>query len=396
MAVNKRSPYFLALYSSMEKNLASIYIHIPYCKTKCNYCDFYSIINKSTENKFVEAILNEISLQQNFFLSGTQVSTVYFGGGTPSYIERSHIEKILNHITQIFSLTPQTEITLEANPDDLSFIALADYKRMGFNRISMGIQSLIPEQLRFMQRRHTVEQAKESVFDAIKAGFEHISIDLIYGLPDMKISEWQESLNTALQWPVNHFSAYHLTVEEGTLLHKQVKSGLISTISDDLSYQQFEMLMDLAEKHGFEQYEISNFARNKNYSKHNSAYWKQKPYLGLGPSAHSYNLIKRCWNPKKLNTYIKQLSANMLTYECEELSASDKFNDMIITSLRTSDGIALQQLFSIFNPGAKWMRVLEKMVAEGWILCQNNHYKLSRKGIHLSDNLMASLMIVND
>jgi oxygen-independent coproporphyrinogen-3 oxidase len=380
----------------MENNLAGIYIHIPYCKTKCNYCDFYSVINKSNEKQFLQAILNEILLQQHFFLPGTKLSSIYFGGGTPSFIEKNHIENILSQIHQVFAVVPNAEITLEANPDDLSFDSLSDYKRMGFNRLSMGVQSLIPDQLRFMQRRHTVQQAQESVNSALKVGFDNISIDLIYGLPELKISEWEASLNSAMQWPVSHLSAYHLTVEEGTLLHKQVKSGLISVISDELSYQQFEILMDLASKHGFEQYEISNFARNSKYSQHNSAYWHQKPYLGLGPSAHSYNLDKRCWNPPNLNTYIKKLIADILTFECEELSILDKFNDMIITSLRTSHGLSLEPLFSIFNPGTKWLEKLQKMVAEGWIINEKEHYRLSRKGIHLGDNLMANLMIVND
>ena len=375
---------------------AGIYIHIPYCKTKCNYCDFYSVVNNDNEKDFIDALLAEIDLRKNFFEQDAQINTIYFGGGTPSFIKSENIAKILNKIQQSYAINAQAEITLEANPDDLTNNSLIKYKAMGFNRLSIGVQSLLPEQLRFMQRRHNVEQAIDAVNMAVRNKFDNISVDLIYGLPDMQLNQWEDTLNTVMQWPVQHLSAYHLTIEEGTKLHKQVQKAQIKEISDDKSFQQFESLMDISAQHGFEQYEISNFARNKLYSKHNSAYWQQKAYLGLGPSAHSFSKDKRYWNHSSLIKYIDNLQKNKLFYAFEILSPTDKFNDMIITALRTSKGLNIDELHSYYKPKEHWNIILNKYIEKGFIIQKNTNFSLSRKGIHLADSIMADLMIIKE
>ena len=374
--------------------MSGIYIHIPYCKTKCNYCDFYSITNKSTEQKFVQALLKEIELKKPFFKQDKTVETIYFGGGTPSFILPENIEKILVALHHNFAIDLEPEITLEANPDDLTLEKLQNYKSMGFNRISMGVQSLLPEQLRFMQRRHSVEQARQAVKDVFAAGFSNMSIDLIYGLPHMQLSDWEKSLKEALSWETNHLSAYHLTVEENTPLYRLVKSNQVKTIDDELSYRQFEMLMDISSEYGFEQYEISNFARNKAYSRHNTSYWQDIEYLGLGPSAHSYNGLQRCANVANIRRYINNIKTNSPFYECEKLSELDKFNDQIITQLRTMKGIDKTILNNAPIQQKNLNKLVNKYINTGFLEENSSHVKLSRKGIHLADSIMADLILV--
>ncbi len=377
-----------------KQTMAGIYIHIPYCKTKCNYCDFYSIVNKQNENEFIAALLKEINLQKDFFRANTPIETIYFGGGTPSFIKSKNLIRILHRIYETFAVSDTAEITMEANPDDLDSKKLRFYQHSGFNRLSIGVQSILPEQLQFMQRRHTVKQSIDAVSNARKAGFENISVDLIYGLPKMSIQEWENSLDEVFKWSIQHISAYHLTVEEGTPLHKKLLKGEIKEIKDDLSFRQFESLMDKTAEAGFEQYEISNFTQKGLYSRHNTSYWQNEPYLGLGPAAHSYDLQSRYWNFRQLKNYIDKLNHGELAQDCEHLSILDHFNEQILTSLRTVKGISTESLFSLPEHKKELQAVLRNHLAKQNLEQKGDYIKLSRKGIHIADLIMSDLMIV--
>ena len=374
--------------------MAGIYIHIPYCKTKCNYCDFYSIVNKSTETDFTAAVKKEMKVKKDFLPRGETIETIYFGGGTPSFIETENLRQILNAVYRQFSVSEDTEITMEVNPDDINRAKAQNFRQLGVNRISMGVQSFLPEQLRFMQRRHSVQQAFDAIDTILQAGISNMSIDLIYGLPQMSLQEWENSLDKALQLPVHHLSVYHLTVEPGTLLHRQVKSGQVEVIDDELSYSQFELLMNKTAQYGFEHYEISNFAREGHYSLHNTSYWQNKPYLGLGPSAHSYNLEKRCFNVANVHRYISGIFENKAFYECEILSDWDKFNEKIITHLRMRRGISEKDLLSLPGYAAAIDKTVSQYEKNGYLERKNGRVCLSRKGIHIADRIMTDLMVV--
>lgn len=268
--------------------MAGIYIHIPFCRQKCYYCDFYKTVNTSLTQKFLSGLKEEAKIRKNYLQNET-VETIYFGGGTPSVLTPGELGDILNHISKFYELDNQLETTFEANPDDLTPEYLAAIKAAGVNRLSIGIQAFQDVHLKKMNRRHNAEQAEEVVKNAVKAGINNISVDLIYGLPDLSEAQWKESLDRVFRLPVQHLSAYHLTYHEGTAFYTWLKKGTLKELSENDSVNQFNMLLDAAEKAGFEQYEISNFACDQRYSKHNTAYWLGKKYLGLGPSAHSYD-----------------------------------------------------------------------------------------------------------
>ena len=311
--------------------MAGIYIHVPFCKSKCAYCDFYSIANTKLTDVFVDAILKEIDLQKHY-LGNEIVKTIYFGGGTPSILKVKQIEKILNKIHKEFNTDKNNEITLEANPDDLSKDYLKLIRNSGVNRLSIGIQSFSDSDLQLMKRKHTVNQSVSSVKCAQDIGFNNISIDLIYGLPDLTLEKWGENINKALNLKIQHISAYHLTIEPNTLFHKYYKNEKLNLPSEDESLDQFKLLKEKTAEKGFLQYEISNFAVDGFISLHNTNYWMGVRYLGLGPSAHSYNLSSRQWNIQNLHVYLDEILQGKLAYEVENLTETEKYNDFVITS----------------------------------------------------------------
>ncbi len=268
--------------------MAGIYIHIPFCRQKCYYCDFYKTVNTSLTVKFLPALESEIILRKGYLESET-IETIYFGGGTPSVLTESELADILQTLHQQYSISCDAEITFEANPDDLSIEYLQGLKRTGVNRLSIGIQSFQDTFLKKMNRRHTAMQAVEAIENAANLGFDNISVDLIYGLPGLSSTAWKKDLKQVFKLPVQHLSAYHLTYHEGTAFYTWLKKGALKELKEAQSVSQFEILVEQAEKNGFEQYEISNFAKDRLYSKHNSSYWLGTKYLGLGPSAHSFN-----------------------------------------------------------------------------------------------------------
>lgn len=375
--------------------MAGIYLHIPFCRKRCHYCDFYKTTVTGKIPRFLKALHREIGLQQDY-LKGEPVKTIYMGGGTPSLLDGNDIEFLISEIKMVFRVDPDVDITLEANPDDIAPSKLAGWAHAGINRLSIGIQSFHNPHLQAMNRRHSAQQALDAVHQAEKAGFKDISIDLIYGLPGMSLPEWERNLDIALSLPVSHISAYHLTYHEGTPFFDWLQKGTLMETPEEESVEQFRLLMKKTANGGFEQYEISNFARNKAYSKHNCGYWSGEKYLGLGPSAHSFNGCSRQWNVASLHDYLKALEMGMIPFEAEKLSATDRLNDYIITRLRTRWGIFWAALRAEFGEAAaaEVLASANPFLEEGTLVEKEGALCLSPAGIMVSDRIMAALMIV--
>ncbi|MSQ78931.1 MAG: radical SAM family heme chaperone HemW [Flavobacteriaceae bacterium] len=362
--------------------MAGLYIHVPFCRQRCHYCDFYFTTNRQLTTDFVAALCREIAERKDE-LGGEKIETIYFGGGTPSVLGRLELDTIFETITRHFQLSPNTEITLEANPDDLSREYIFDLQKTPVSRLSIGVQSFVENDLKWMNRAHSAAQSLDCVRLASDAGISNLSIDLIYGLPDMDNIHWQSNLDILGGLPVQHFSAYCLTVEPKTPLSKLIKDGKSKAPDESAASAHFDQLMDWAAGKGFEQYEISNFAKDGHYSRHNSAYWKGISYLGLGPSAHSFVHGERKANRAKLAQYIcgERLS------ETENLSPANRFNEYILTSLRTMWGVELETLREKFSE-SYFLQATQKLTtleASGFILPNQGRISLSRKGKHFAD-----------
>lgn len=373
--------------------MAGIYFHIPFCKQRCTYCDFYKSTKTDFIIDFVKAVKLELWLRRDY-LGDQQIETIYFGGGTPSLLSPKQIEGLLNACKGLFSVNHDAEITLEANPDDLNSEYLFGIKNAGINRLSIGIQSFSDSDLQFMGRRHNSAQAIKAVADAQEAGFDNISVDLIYGIPNMPFEQWQANLQKVFNLKVQHLSAYHLTYHKGTKLWKALRHNEIAEIDEDESVKQFTELVTQTKEHGFVQYEISNFAKNGLISKHNTSYWQQSKYLGLGPSAHSYNQISRQWNISSVKLYLDAINKRQIPAETEVLSLNDCYNDYIITSLRTVWGIdtdIVERDFGVIL-FSELLEKSKKYIQSGHLLHTNNIIKLEQKGIFISDAIMADLM----
>ncbi len=374
--------------------MAGIYIHIPYCRKLCHYCNFHRTLLNENINVFLKSLLKEIELRKNY-LGNDIVETIYFGGGTPSILDIPEINLIISTIRNNFKIYDNPEITLEANPDDLRRNYLQELiDNTLINRLSIGIQSFYDDDLKLLNRRHNSLQATESVAYSQEAGFSNISIDLIYGLPGMTTGGWKSNLQQAFKLNVQHISAYHLTFEPGTEFYRLLNKGILSRQSDDESLKQFNLLTDLAQKNKFIHYEISNFAIKDYYSIHNTNYWKQKKYLGIGPSAHSYNYISRQWNIADNSKYIEGISKGIPYTEKEKLDTAMKYNDYILTSLRTmwgADLVYIENTFgAIFSDHAAGKSM--KFIDGGNITKDANVLKLTEKGKFISDYIISELM----
>lgn len=324
-----------------------LYIHIPFCKQACSYCDFHFATSLVYRQEMVNAIIKEI--EQRASEITTPLTSIYFGGGTPSILEKHQLEAIFSAIGNHFQLSHEVEITLEANPDDLSLEHLQFLKTLGINRLSIGIQSFREADLRFMNRAHSSLEALDCVGLATRVGFERISIDLIYGTPGLSNSDWENQLRTAIDLPVNHLSCYALTVEPNTPLAKQIRLGKLPTTDDEQTAQQFTILQELAPQLGFNHYEISNLSRGNSIAIHNSGYWSGKPYIGIGPSAHSFNGNTRRMNVPNNVKYIEGLKSGDCPNEIELIDKNTRYNELILTGLRTSKGILLSELNALGN-----------------------------------------------
>lgn len=328
--------------------MSGIYIHIPFCKQSCHYCNFHFSTNTAYKEKLISCILKEIELQKNY-LEGETLQSIYFGGGTPSLLNVNEIENILEAIQKNFKVLKNVEITLEANPDDLKKEKINQLAKTPVNRLSIGVQSFFDNDLIWMNRAHKASESLASIKMAQDAGFKNITIDLIYGIPGLTNDNWKKNLETSLSLNINHISSYALTVEPKTALYTFIEQGKYLNVNDEQSSEQFEILINTLEANNFEQYEISNFAKGKNYSIHNSNYWKNKKYLGIGPSAHSYNSNSRSWNVSSNQLYIKSIEANKINSETEVLTIQNRFNEYVMTGLRTMWGCNLNYIEKEFG-----------------------------------------------
>lgn len=373
--------------------MAGLYIHIPFCAKRCLYCDFFSNTDMRYKEAYIRAIIEEMK-QRQLYIEGEPIETIYFGGGTPSQLTAADFELIFETIYQLFDTTSCQEITLEANPDDMTADYIKSIRTLPFNRISMGVQSFQEKDLRFLNRRHNSQQAKQAVALCQEQGITNISIDLIYGLPGQTLEEWESNLEEAIRLQIPHISAYHLIYEEGTALYKLLEAGKITPVEEELSVTLFSTLIDRLTEAGYLHYEISNFARPGCFSQHNSSYWTGKPYLGIGPSAHSYNGHSRQWNVSSLPLYIKGINEQSPEIEIEELDIHTRYNDFIITGLRTMWGIRLNEVRSKFGEEKETYlkQQAKSYLQKRLLLQQHDTLTLSKEGIFISDGIMSDLL----
>ena len=376
--------------------MAGIYIHIPFCKRRCIYCDFFSTTQSEKKSAYVRALCRELEMRQDY-VGGEEIETIYLGGGTPSQLTEEELKAIFASIYHIYKVKEDAEITLEANPDDLTPEYVAMLRQLPVNRISMGIQTFQEETLKLLHRRHTATQAIEAFRRCREAGFQNISIDLMYGLPGETLETWKEDLRQAINLRPEHISAYHLIYEEDTALWKLREQHQVEEADEDLSVSLFETLIDRLKEAGYQHYEISNFCLSGMHSRHNSSYWTGKKYLGCGPSAHSFNGVSRQWNVASLEGYIKGVEEGVLDYEVEELDLYTRYNDYVLTSIRTCWGMSLSKLRSEFGEELYryCMRMAKPHEDQGVLENREGVLKLTRKGIFVSDGIMSDLMWVN-
>ena len=375
--------------------MAGIYIHIPFCKQACYYCDFHFSASLKFKKEMLEALEKEMLLRKSE-LKNEQIETIYLGGGTPSILSVAEIQTLLKAVYDNFEVVENPEITIEANPDDLSEEKIIQFSKTKINRLSIGIQSFFEDDLRFMNRAHTAEESKKCLETALKY-FDNITIDLIYGVPNMEKEKWLKNLETAFEFGISHISSYALTVEEKTALHSFIKKGKVKPLDDNLASDHFRMLVNETKKHGFVQYEISNFGKPDYFSKHNTSYWLGKKYLGIGPSAHSFDGTNRAWNVSNNSKYIKALTSNEIPLEVETLTENDRFNEKIMTGLRTIWGVDLLKIkkefgLTYYNQLLKNAKVL--IQNEQLIIENNKTLLVTEKGKFFADGIASELFVV--
>ncbi len=397
--------------------MSGIYIHIPFCKQACHYCDFHFSTSMGKREAMVLALQKELSLRKDEFKDEV-VETIYFGGGTPSVLTSEEINSIIQTVYTHYQVAEHPEITLEANPDDLASATLSqrevnersrkmvversrnhvfeDYKKAGINRLSIGIQSFFEEDLKLMNRAHNAQEAEDCIREA-KQYFDNISIDLIYGIPDMTNERWIQNIEKALSFGVPHISSYALTVEPKTALASFIKKGIIKNVDDAAAQEHFNILLDKMEEAGFESYEISNFGKPGFFSKNNTAYWQQKKYIGIGPSAHSFDGERRGWNINNNPKYIKAIENNELPSEVEVLSKTDQYNEYVMTGLRTIWGVSLDRIQDDFGEEfhSYILKQADKYLKEHLLVVANNTLKATKKGRFLADGIAADLFMLN-
>ena len=328
--------------------MSGLYLHTPFCKSKCVYCGFYSTVNQKDVERYVDVLEKEIVLRKDE-TAGETIQTIYFGGGTPSLLQPIQLQHILNNIHRHYVVNPNAEITIEANPEQLSLEYCKSLKTLGFNRLSIGVQSFQDDILQFLGRKHTAQEALNAIENAHAAGFNNLSIDLIYGVNERDNTQWKKELETAFALPIRHFSAYALTVEVNSLLYRRIRQHRDVEPDEDLASVQYEILTEAVAKSRFSQYEISNFAVKGRESRHNSAYWQRISYLGIGASAHSFDGVHRSWNAPTLSGYFTQIEQRKPFHERETLTDIDKYNEFLLLRLRTAAGIDLQEMSQLFG-----------------------------------------------
>ncbi|WP_214072148.1 radical SAM family heme chaperone HemW [Mucilaginibacter sp. dw_454] len=371
--------------------MAGIYLHIPFCKQACHYCDFHFSTSLKYKDELLQALVKELQLQKHY-LQGQTIETIYFGGGTPSVLSAEEINLLLDTITGLHTVSADAEITLEANPDDLDKAKLQALRQTPVNRFSIGIQSFFDDDLQWMNRVHRAQEAEASVMRAQDSGFENITVDLIYGYPLLTDTKWKHNLNKVFELNVPHVSAYSMTVEPQTALASFIRSKKQPAMNEQQSAGQFTYLMDAMQTQDFEHYEISNFCKPGHYSRHNSNYWRGVSYLGIGPSAHSYNGQVRQWNVANNPKYIQSIFAGELPAEIEELTEENRLNEYIMTSLRTSWGLDLDVLNSVAAGAATLLaKTALPYLEKGWIAQNQNKITLTQTGKLYADHIAAEL-----
>lgn len=369
--------------------MAGIYIHIPFCKQTCSYCDFHFSTSLKSKEAFISSLIREIELQKNYLGNEAIIETIYFGGGTPSLLSGKELDKIFKTLYDNFSIANNAEITLEANPDDLSKLKLQELKSSPVNRLSIGIQSFFDEDLKLMNRAHTAQHAENCIKESQQAGFENITVDLIYGTPGLSNQNWKRNLGKVFNFGIPHLSSYSLTVEEKTPLESHIKKGKVKPVDEEQSAEQFLILMEETAKNGYEHYEISNFCKPGFHSRHNSNYWKGINYLGLGSSAHSFDGNSRQWNVSNNFRYIQSIAENKIPSEKETLATEQKFNEYMMTGLRTSSGISLEKVKTEF--GEHFLTTLltgaKNYLDCNKIILKENHLILTNSGKLIADRI---------
>jgi oxygen-independent coproporphyrinogen-3 oxidase len=375
--------------------VSGIYLHIPFCKQACYYCNFHFSTSLKKKDELLDCLVKEIGLRKDE-LKGDIIETIYFGGGTPSLLSTKEIQVLIDAVYRNFKVVAHPEITLEANPDDLSEEKIIELSQSPVNRLSIGIQSFYEHDLKLMNRAHNVHEAKKCLEIATNY-FENISVDLIYGIPDCTNEQWRDNIHTALRFGVPHISSYALTVEPNTALDSFVKKGIIKNVDDDKAEEQFVILTEELNKAGFIHYELSNFGKKGFFSKNNSSYWLGKSYLGIGPAAHSFNGKQRSWNVQNNAMYIKKINQNELPIQRETLSVTDRYNEYVMTGLRTVWGVSLEKINNDFgeNYGKYLQMQSKKFITQELLYIENNILKTTQKGKFLSDGLASDLFMLN-
>ena len=373
--------------------MAGIYIHIPFCTQKCHYCNFYSTTSAKYRKVFIDVLSREI-ISRGEYLGDEKINTIYFGGGSPSLLSVNEITRLINTISESYIVDDDVEITFEMNPDDLDKEGLLDLKNYTpINRLSIGVQSFIDEDLNYLNRLHNAEQAHNMIKNSLGAGFENITIDLIYGIPTLGDNSWKENLNRFFEYSIPHLSSYSLTVEPKTALSVLIKKNKISNVAEEDSVRHFEILLEETEKHNFIHYEISNFALEGYYSKHNSLYWLGGNYLGVGPSAHSYNGKSRQWNVASVSRYCEADNPKNIIKETETLSMAQLFNEYILTSIRTSWGCDIEHINNLFGEKyyTHFLTNIKKALNDKMVIRNGNVFTLTNKGKLFADGVSSSL-----
>ena len=379
--------------------MAGIYIHIPFCSQFCIYCDFYSVKQTGKIDDFIRSLLSEIELRRDFFVAcNSKPVTIYIGGGTPSLLSSGKLSLIIDSLRRNFGISNMNDIeefTIEVNPDDISREYLLALRALGINRLSMGIQSFADEDLKWMNRRHNSAKAVESYFTARECGFDNISLDLIFGYSLLTMEKWRNNLKKMIELRPEHISSYQLGIERGTKLGKEFAQGTYLPLPEDICYEQYSMLQDLLNESGYNQYEISNFALTGREARHNSAYWNHTPYLGLGPSAHSFNGSVRSWNYSDLNRYISNVMTSKGYFREEVLSHKDIFNEKIMLSLRKVSGLDLKKLQEDSNPGQFkiFKKQLDYAIEKGLVVLDGENIKIPSDKLFVSDGIIRDLIL---
>ena len=375
--------------------MASIYIHIPYCKQACHYCNFYFSTKLKTKSQFLSALEKEIILKQKDIKD--RINSIYIGGGTPSVLCSVELEKIIANIKKNFNINNDAEITIEINPDDYKNGQLDDYKKIGFNRLSVGVQSFNNKDLKLMNRRHNASQAILLLEDVSKK-FKNFSIDLIYGIPGSNIDIWKKNIQTSLSFSPSHISAYALTIEKKTVFFNWIKNKKLNKLNENTTYDQFEYLVEKLEKSGFEHYEISNFAKNKKYSICNKSYWNGNKYFGFGPSAHSFDGKIRSWNKANIYEYITSINDGKLPDKSEKLTKIDRYNEHIMFGLRTNKGISKRNILDNFGLDffKEFIGKVNKHLNQNNLFEEGDFVKSSRKSLFIIDGIISDFFVINE